>query len=221
MTPRESLLQIYALYDRWAGEFDLACRKGCATCCTQSVTMTTLEGELMVDYLLARPDLLPLPASIPGNGYAPPTTTNQFAAACLRREYSDEPSPAWDLAPCLFLKDNCCVVYPVRPFMCRSFGSTVRCDRTGTAEIEPFFLTLNTVILQCIEHLDRGRPWGNMYAVLRSVGKRKADTEEITGLLIAEPIPGFFIPPDEKDRIQGCLRSLLTLLRETRGPQER
>jgi len=214
MTPRESLLLIYALYDRWAGEFDFACRKGCATCCTRSVIMTTLEGELMDDRLSAQPDLLPLLETGPGNGHAPATTTNQFAAACLRGEYADEAEPAWDLAPCLFLRDNCCALYPVRPFMCRSFGSRVRCDRSGAAEVEPFLLTLNTVILQCIEHLDRGRPWGNMYGVLRSIGnrRRKIADKETSGLLIAEPIPGFLIPPDEADRIQGCLRLLLDLL---------
>lgn len=223
MTPRESLLQMYALYDRWAAEFAFVCRKGCATCCTQSVTMTTLEGELLKEYLMDRPDLAGLLETMPGNAPALPTTINQFAAACLLGEYADEPQPAWDLTPCVFLRDSCCTVYPVRPFMCRSFGSRVRCDSSGTAEVEPFFLTLNTVFLQCIEHLDRGRPWGNMYAVLRSIrqpGPANA-TETIPGLLIAEQIQGFLIPPDETDRIHSFLRSLLDILREASAANEK
>lgn len=222
MTPSECLLRMYALYDRCAAEFAFACRKGCATCCTQSVTMTTLEGELLNDYLAGQPDLLPLLDAMPGQTSAPPTTINQFAAACLLGEYADEPQPAWDFAPCIFLQDNCCAVYPVRPFMCRSFGSRVRCDSSGTAEVEPFFLTLNTVFLQCIEHLDRGRPWGNMYAVLRSIQQSgQANAETLAGLRIAEQIQGFLIPPDETERIQDCLRSLLDLLRGAQGKQEK
>lgn len=216
MTPREGLLRIYGHYDRWAGEFSSACRKGCATCCTRSVTMTTLEGELLTEYLAVRADLPPQPEAMPAAVPAPPATTNQFAAACLRGEDEGEAQPAWDTAPCFFLRDNCCTVYPARPFMCRSFASRVRCDRTGAAEIEPFLLTLNTVILQCIEHLDRGRPWGNIYAVLRSLRKQqgKEEMNGEPGLLIADRIPGFLIPPEEADRMNGVLRNLLDVLRE-------
>jgi Fe-S-cluster containining protein len=223
MTARECLFKIYALHGRWAREFTLACEKGCAACCTQSVTMTTLEGELLNDFLTDHPELLPLLEAMPGNAPAPPTTINQFAAACLLGEYADEPLPALDLAPCVFLRDNCCTVYPARPFMCRSFGSKVRCDSSGAAEVEPFFLTLNTVILQCIEHLDLGRPWGNMYPVLSAIRRQTTNngTEKIPGLLIAEQIQGFLIPPDEADRIHDFLQSLLAILRVAAVDQEK
>lgn len=213
MTRRECLLRIYGLYDRWTGEFAFACRKGCATCCTRSVTMTTLEGELLTEYLAAHPELPLIPSGMPAGIPAPPTTTNQFAAACLRGEEADDTQPLWDTTPCCFLRDGSCLVYPVRPFMCRSFASRVRCDLTGAAEIEPFLLTLNTVILQCIEHLDHGRPWGNIYAILRSQRKTEPEGKREPGLLIAERIPGFLIPPEEMARMDGFLRQILALLR--------
>jgi Fe-S-cluster containining protein len=164
----KALLKIYDLYRKWAGEFDFACEKGCATCCTQSVTMTTLEGELIYAFIRnARPELLPVLNSLPENSRTPSTTTNRFALACLQGKDIDEENSFWNLSPCVFLKESCCSIYPVRSFMCRSFGSRVKCQDSGTAEIEPLFMTLNTVIMQCIEHLDQGRPWGNMNTILR------------------------------------------------------
>jgi len=208
---KKKLLQIYDHFDTWAGDFDFACTRGCATCCTQSVTMTTLEGELIADFIrTSRPELLPLLDELPRNNPETGTTTNEFAAACLRGEVIGEEAPAWDLAPCVFLQDECCTIYPVRSFMCRSFGSRVRCDPTGTAEIEPLFLTLNTVIMQCIEHLDRGRPWGNMNAVLRSIADRKEEAPQC----LAQRIPGFLIPPEETDKLSDQLQILLHLLKE-------
>ena len=48
---KEELLKtIYAVYSQWVERFPLACQKGCASCCTQSVTMTSLEGEMILDF---------------------------------------------------------------------------------------------------------------------------------------------------------------------------
>ncbi|MHB8809566.1 MAG: hypothetical protein ACYC9M_06080, partial [Desulfobulbaceae bacterium] len=175
MAPQNILPAIYVLYEKWAGAFTFACREGCATCCTQSVTMTTLEGELILEYLSRqRPDLLPLLDTLPGAAPAPRTTTNQFAAACLRGEDIAEEAGCWDLSPCIFLRERRCVIYPVRSFMCRSFGSRVRCEEGSEAEVEPLFLSLNTVIMQCIEHLDQGRPWGNLNTILRRLAAKNS-----------------------------------------------
>jgi Fe-S-cluster containining protein len=218
MSPRNILSTIFALYETWAGEYVFACRQGCATCCTRSVTMTTLEGELIHEYLASRrPDLLPLLAGLPDNSPVPGATTNQYAAACLRGEdIADDPG-GWDLAPCLFLQDGSCAIYPVRSFMCRSFGSLVRCEEQGVAEIEPLFLTLNTIIMQCIEHLDRGRPWGNMNAVLRGIAAGKGGKAATArGGLVAQSIPGFLLLPEEETALAGKLQALLRLLQKER-----
>lgn len=42
----EVLLRIYAAFEEWVDE-DLACKKGCATCCTQNVMITAVEGEVI------------------------------------------------------------------------------------------------------------------------------------------------------------------------------
>lgn len=215
---QKALLEIYAHYEQWARQFDFACDKGCATCCTQSVTMTTLEGELIHEYInSSKPELLSLLDCLPDDSPAPATTTNQFANTCLQgidSEYEDQP---WNLDPCLFLRENCCTIYPVRSFMCRSFGSRIKCAQSGSAEVEPLFLTLNTIIMQCIEHLDQGRPWGNLNTILRSLTKRKKKGEKGRkhAALRAEPIPGFLIPPDEADKLDSQLKTLLGIVRDT------
>lgn len=223
MSSRNTLSAIYALYEQWAGAFAFACRKGCATCCTQSVTMTTLEGELIHEYLTRqRPDLLPRLATLPADSPAPWATTNQFAAACLRGEDIEEAPACWDLTPCVFLQDGSCTIYPVRSFMCRGFGSRIRCDEQGEAEVEPLFLTLNTVIMQCIEHLDQGRPWGNLNTILRRIAadkKGKEGKDRTTGL-VAQPIPGFLLLPEEETALREKVQALLRLLNRERQPGE-
>ncbi|MCL7487129.1 MAG: YkgJ family cysteine cluster protein [Desulfobulbaceae bacterium] len=212
--PGQNLLKIYRLYASWAEEFAFACRKGCSTCCTQSVSMTMLEGELIHDYIRSqRPELMNILDNLP-EGSSPPKTTNQFAAACLMEEESDDGPVSWNMAPCVFLRDNCCSIYPVRSFMCRSFGSTVRCDMLGEAEIEPLFLTLNTAILQCIEHLDQGRPWGNMNTILQMVQEKRSGEwgRQIKNVRVCSPLPGFLIPPDEADSMRGKLQILMDIV---------
>ncbi len=212
---QQKLLEIYELYTTWAGDFEFACEKGCATCCTQSVSMTTLEGELIHNYLQSeRPGLLSIIETLPAHPQNQ-KTTNQFAAQCLREEEEYQDVEAWNMNPCAFLRDSCCSIYPVRSFMCRSFGSRVSCRIQGEAEVEPVFLTLNTVILQCIEHIDRGRPWGNMNMILQMINNTRSGDQGLKkeGHRIAEPIPGFFIPPDEADAIHERLEKLLRIIK--------
>lgn len=212
---RKALLRIYTLFDIWVKDFQFACEKGCATCCTRSVMMTSLEGHLIHDYIKTNPELLPLMDQLPADSPTPADTTNRFALSCLRGEATEEESLSWDLRPCIFLREKCCIIYPVRSFMCRSFGSRVRCSESGSAEIDPIFLTLNTIIMQCIEHLDQGRPWGNMNTILRRLKETGSNgAKSPTRLPRAEPLPGFLIPPEEEKRLRTQLNILQKIIRE-------
>ncbi len=212
----KALLKIYDHFDTWAQEFDFACEKGCSTCCTQSVTMTTLEGELIYEYIMTRkPDLVTLLDNLPENSPAPSTTTNQFAAACFAGIDVDHET-AWNLSPCIFLQENFCTIYPVRSFMCRSFGSRIRCEDSGEAVVDPVFLTLNTIIMQSMEHLDQGHSWGNLNMILRSLDARKknvAEAQKVSKTLISQPVPGFLIPPDEAGKLQNQVNTLRDILK--------
>ena len=211
---QEKLQKIYNLFSLWAEDFEFACHKGCSTCCTQSVSMTMLEGELIYAYIKSeKPELLETIRALPDSNLNP-ITTNQFAAACLQEKVPEEDGNKWDMTPCVFLKDSCCAIYPVRSFMCRSLGSRVPCDLKGEAEMDPLFLTLNTVILQCIEHLDQGRPWGNMNIILQMVAADHESSEKPKekGIRISQPMPGFLIPPEEINQVENQLKILLRIV---------
>ena len=197
------LEKIYKAYESWTGQYQFACCRGCTACCTQSVTMTTLEGEQIIEYLrengkLDRLDSM-LAASRPT--VRPVQTTNQFAADCLAQEKLLPEEGEWDFTPCVFLARDLCTIYPVRPFGCRSFSSTVNCDVHGCAEAPPVLITVNTVVLQIIEHLNSGGGfWGNMTDILRYLlaGKEKALEAR---LLPAQANPGFLIPQEEMQEV--------------------
>jgi len=181
--------------------------------------MTTLEGELILAYIDDnRPELHSLLGTLPVRGPSPVMTTNQFASACLKGEAPDEEHGGWDFTPCVFLQDGCCSIYQARPFMCRSFGSRVRCSESGAAEVAPVFLTLTTIIMQCIEHLDQGRPWGNMNTILHSFAMTLQDNsgkDHDQAVLCSVPIPGFLIPPEEMEQLTTQLQTLLGIIRNT------
>lgn len=211
---KKSMLQ--ALYNRhaeWATRFSFACARGCAACCTRSVTMTTLEGEAIIAYLDKSPpgeagrQGLDAIGRLAPPAAAPTMTTNQFAALCLANREPAGEEPGWDFTPCPFLVRDCCSIYPVRPFGCRSLGSTTPCAQQGAATMPTLFFAVNTVFLQLIEHLDRhtGR-WGNMLTVLQHL--TGSGTSRPPGLLPLHPLPGFLLQEDEREPVSRLLAEL-------------
>jgi Fe-S-cluster containining protein len=209
---KEQLHVVYEVYSHWVQGFPLACQKGCAACCTQSVTMTSLEGEDILDFTQRAgtekwlAERLGQAASGKSRGAI---TTNQYAGACLEhREIDGDTLGNWDFTPCVFLEKNICSIYEVRPFGCRSFGSFVRCSENSGAEIAPIHLTVNTVFSQIIEHIcSDGGCLGNMADILENLLEDEAlDT---TGkLLPAQSIPGFLLEAQEAKVIHILLKQL-------------
>lgn len=209
---KKALARISSWYEEWSRGLPLACRRGCSSCCTRSVTMTGLEGAVLREYLeqAGQASLLAdLPALATGDA-RPLSTTNQFAAACLQGIETAGGPECWNLASCPFLVDQACRVYPARPFGCRAFGSLARCDRSGAAEVPSLLLTVNTILLQLIEHLDQGGPWGNMFDVLAATRKGEDGGQEETrpGLLTCRPCPGFLVLPEEQGEVDHLLARL-------------
>jgi len=92
------------------------------------VTITSLEGARIVSFLLSKNGGLAPVADIiadaPKRSRHPGPTFNEFAKHCLNQEEPPGGTASdWCLAPCPFLDDNLCTIYPVRPFGCRSFFS--------------------------------------------------------------------------------------------------
>jgi Fe-S-cluster containining protein len=218
---------MYDIYDTFSAHFRFACVRGCAACCTQNVTMTTLEGYRIVEHLLSseQPNLPQrLHPLTQQERFQPGVTTNQIAALCLQRKDPPEESRDWPKAPCPFLSNNECLVYLHRPFGCRCFFSTKKCDATAHAEVDPFLITVNMLFMQFIEDIDQGGLFGNMSDVLfflesdarRNQYERNADLNTPPGLCVNRSVPGLLVPPEHHSRIQPLLEKIQSI-RSPRG----
>jgi len=209
---KEALHAIYSVYSAWAERFPLACQKGCGSCCTQSVTMTSLEGEVIRDHVAAmgREKWLfaKLAHAAPGRNRET-VTMNQFARACINRlEVEGDASGNWDYTPCVFLEQKVCSIYAVRPFGCRSFGSFVQCTADSAAQMAPIHLAVNTVFTQIIEHVNSdGGYCSAMTDILHSLVNSPICNEK-EHLLPAQPVPGFLLEPHEIKVVQALFLQL-------------
>lgn len=212
MGRKESMLhKLYEVYAQWVSGYPLACEKGCSACCTQSVTITSLEGAEIVGFFRKQGEekkLSGLLAEIPLAVKGTLMTTNQFARLCLeQKEIDGDDQGTWNFAPCIFLADDVCAIYEVRPFGCRSFGSQRKCAAGSPAEVAPLHMTVNTVFTQIIEHLNSdGGHWGNMADILKFQTGQPAGKQ----LTEARSLPGFLVEPSEEEPVNQLLSKLFT-----------
>jgi Fe-S-cluster containining protein len=213
-----ALEKIYAIYAEFAAPLDLACKKYCAHCCTSSVVVTTVEGYKIFKLLEAEGNLRQIDqiqqASV-HRSFQPQITTNQLANMCAEgKEPPAEQSTDWK--PCPFLTDLQCPIYRVRPFGCRCLVSRNDCGEKGYAEMDDFVLSVNTIILQAIEHLDENGCTGNLIDVLgllASEKKRQAYENNTlqcsaAGLIANQPLKVLMIPPEHRAKMEPILQSL-------------
>lgn len=213
------LTRVYDFYDAFSAHFSSACVRGCCACCTQDVTITTLEGYRIAQHLVSteQTDLFQrLQRTAAQKRLQPTITTNQLAALCIQRREPPGESMDWPQAPCPFLSNNECLIYGERPFGCRCFSSTTKCSPTAHAEVDPFLLTVNMLFMQFIEDMDHGGLFGNMTDVLlclKSEVHRKQyeihpNLNRSPGLCVNRRIPGLLIPPEHQAKIQPILEQL-------------
>lgn len=193
-----TLQQLYELALQPPG---YACRKGCATCCTQSVTMTAWEGDLILDSLPPAELAAYMSKVEEGQLKRPAMTTNRYLRQFIEQKAASGEESAWSFAPCPFLVEQACAIYAVRPFMCRGFVSRTDCRQTGFAEVPPQVVLLNTVIQQVLEHLAVGRSWGLLSDILNQAGSPKPSVSGGVGLLSCEPVPGFLLDGRERRQL--------------------
>jgi Fe-S-cluster containining protein len=217
------LQSIYTSFENWTKQSQdtYACCKGCSTCCSQNVTITALEGEDILRYIL-REDMVDQFATAllqAGELSRPKFTTNDFAKACL--DGSDvDPEIVTNEGACPFLQDNICSIYPVRPFSCRLFVSTVTCSPGNPAQVSDEHLEASTAVTQLIEHLGQKEYWGNMLDVLlalldigefREIANKFNNTLIMQGrmrTLTAKPLPGFLLSEEEGPKVAKLLESI-------------
>jgi len=216
---RVVLEQIYEIYDNFTKGLDVACKKHCAYCCTRNVTMTTLEGYIIAEFLKLRgkTDLYAnIQKALYKKRFLPAITINTMADLSLQgKDIPDEESDArW--GECPFLINNECPVYQVRPFGCRCFVSGKKCNENGYAEIDPFVITVNSLFLQYIEHADQVGCFGNLTDILLFMQTEESRKSFEKGIIKCKnmwmipnrPIKAFLVPPEHKARIESILKAL-------------
>ena len=213
------LKRIYDIYDDFIGDREIACEKRCARCCTGNVTLTTLEGYAIAAHLLpgGKADLLEkLKKGLTDSRFRPKLTTNRLAELCAEGEDFKEDDADPSGTACPLLNSDECPVYAVRPFICRCMVSTTDCRKTGYADVDPFVVSVNTLFLQTIEHVDSAGFSGNLCDVLLFLApedNRRRYGENTLGvsgteLVSNHPMKILMIPPEHRERMTPILRAL-------------
>ena len=214
-----ALDQIYAAYDRFCANLEVACKKHCAHCCTANVTLTTLEGYKIVDHLVAagKLDIIDgLKHLAATTRYRPQISTNRLAELYAAEAKVPEEEMATEWKECSLLAKDLCAIYDLRPFGCRCFVSRQNCAEKGYADIDEFTASMNTVFLQTIEHLDADGCSGNLIDVLQvmaSGDNRRAYAEdrlkcETKGLIVNWQLKVLMIPPEHRTEMEPILQEL-------------
>ena len=211
--------QIYKIYNDFIRTRDLACQKYCSLCCTSNVTLTTLEGYRIVDDLIVNKnfDLFGnLRKALSTNRFRPRSTTNRIAQLCAKGKNFSEADASLYTGVCPLLTERSCSIYAARPFGCRCLVSRQPCEKKGFADIDDFVLTVNTLFMQVIEHVDTHGLSGNLTDVLLFLG---SNDERLSGqkttlkisennLVPNQPLTVLMIPPEHRDQIKPILRLL-------------
>ncbi len=218
---QQILRTIYDIFDRWNIEPGVACRKGCSYCCTQNVTITALEGESILRFIVATgmSGWLAEKLACPPSHQPPKMTTNDFASACLEGREVD-PGDQQNLSICPFLENNLCRIYAVRPFGCRLFISMRTCSALHPAQISDEYFEAATAVSQLLEHLGQKEYWGNMLDVLpalldirefEEIADRLNSTLSMQArlqTLTARPLPGFLLSEEHVEKVAPLLQKI-------------
>ena len=218
-----TLEDIYALFDKAMAEFPFVCAKQCSDCCTCNVTATGLEIAYIQDRLGGKAlDNIRVRLGRAGQSrrFRPLQTTNGFALACMEGRDADEEEndPSWGSCP--LLEDGICTIYPVRPLGCRVMMSTTPCRKTGQANMPFLALTITTVFMQFLEHLDAGGVYGNFFDLLEHAEKNALDYNQlpekgkVSGTTQNLKIPALMIPPEHVAQTQGLVQALRRMIQE-------
>lgn len=218
-----ALAALYRIHDRLTGARPLACIRGCSTCCTRNVTLTSLEAFYILEGLDPESftDVLDRIASRRHLRYLIPEITINTMADHYMKGLSvpDEDSdPAWGACP--LLDGGLCTVYDRRPFACRSMVSATPCGDGGMADMDAFLMTVGTVFMQYLEHLDSKGCFANLNDLLpiladeKNMGTyRETGTCPVPGerFLRNRPLSVLMIPPDQREALRPILMEIQSI----------
>jgi Fe-S-cluster containining protein len=224
-TKFDILAKLYDLYDETVSPFASACGRGCAACCTCNVTCTTLEGWFMLRPMLANgkpADIESKVSAAPPNRFQPALTINRMVALCVNGDALPPEMNDPGAGPCLWLKEHQCPIYSVRPFACRAMQSTEPCSPGGEACMPDFVLSLNNVMMQYIEALDRPGATGNLIDILAFLSEKENREAYINQqgprfvppLAVNRSFCVLMIPPEHRHAIEPFLERIQSIFQQ-------
>jgi Fe-S-cluster containining protein len=212
------LKQLYGIYDDFIRKQNVCCIKKCNFCCTLNVTLTTLEGNNIIEYIKLnhKRELFDiLKNNLHKERFIPKVTINNLAEMVCNGVDPPEETIDSNWGSCPLLTNQECPIYPVRPFGCRCLVSQVPCRDNGHAKMDPFVLTVNHIFLQIIEHVDNQGFLGNLTDILLLLepvemrknysrsklkpGQKKLKNSQIKFLMI---------PPEHRLRVKPILEAV-------------
>ena len=205
----DTLKKIYTIYDVFASKMEMSCKPKCAACCTRNVAVTSIEGQFILEHISdnkLKLDLEPEMFEFGRKRFHPEFTTNRLADLCANGKEIPEETMDSKWGKCPFLSDDLCDIYPARPFGCRGMVSKEKCSEDAYALMDEFSLTVNNLLMQCIEHMDANGASGNLIDMLFFLGKDKGESKyknggfdiENTRLIRNQPAKTFLVPPEHK-----------------------
>ena len=122
---------------------------------------------------------------------------------------------------CPFLKESECLIYENRPFGCRCLVSKRTCPENGYADIDDELLTVNTLFLQIIEHVDTQGLSGNLTDMLlfmesnesRLLYKKNMLKKPVKSLIENQSAKALLIPPEHRVKVKPILQSIQNIIR--------
>ena len=227
-TQKVILTRMYQIFDSISENMENACKLYCSLCCTRNVTMTTLEGLAIADYLAANGRTVlfeKIRTAINENRFQPEITTNKLAELCLEGKDTPDNDNDQHWGKCPLLEENACTVYPGRPFCCRGFFSKKNCNESGLADVDPFIITMNHFFFQYIEHIDADGCFGNLTDILfimesdeyLTAYKSNRLQQMNTGLVSNRPVKHLMVPPEHRLRIDSLLARIAQELNSIRS----
>lgn len=136
------------LHDRFSPIF--TCSKGCSYCCYPNVTVMPIEAELIRNYVLDhfnsdRQSMIINQINEQKENYISHVGFEKMdpeIADKLQNEYLSKQ------IPCPFLIDCQCIIYAVRPFVCRAMATTAHSDKCKNDEEKMHFdpYNINNVV---------------------------------------------------------------------------
>lgn len=224
MTKLKKLEGLYRIHEDYLSSSESACHKGCATCCTRNVTITSLEGFYLLENLDEDKRAIALQRiqqQADKKRLIPLLTVNAMAQRCLNGEDlpEEEYDPSW--TPCPLLDDDgACSVYAFRPLACRAMVSRNICGVSGEADMDDILFTVNNVFMQVLEHMDQGGTLANMMDLLMHLGvdghwehykTHGTHPDPPASFLLNQPLSTLMVPPEHRAMIKPVIEELQEL----------